>query len=297
MRWAIPLARLRFRRCRRWRCWCSGSGWPARSCRGWALLARVTWPTGRTLVHVLISGLLTQALAVHLPVPGADARRARRARRGDHLDEPRGHRAAGGDVPRRGPDLDAGRRAGRSACSRCWRPARADWSRSAVSTPSCCCCWPRWSASPRAASTSSGSAPTWTSGRRRPCRTRVALVPVAALAAVMPLHVTDPWKAAGAVAAVVLLNATVCMTMYVRGDQQLRRRRGGHAVRGHPRGRGPAVVADARSAARYRGRGRLWSSARRPAGSTPGAHASSVRTIQPATAEGSIASIRSISPP
>lgn len=32
----------------------------------------------------------------------------------------------------------------------------------------------------------------------------------------MPLIVTNPWKAAGAVAAVVLLNATLCMTMYVR---------------------------------------------------------------------------------
>src|SRR3954465_1044155 len=28
----------------------------------WALIARVTWPAGRTLVHVLISGLLAQAL-------------------------------------------------------------------------------------------------------------------------------------------------------------------------------------------------------------------------------------------
>jgi drug/metabolite transporter (DMT)-like permease len=28
----------------------------------WAALARVTWPTGRTLVHVLITGLLAQAL-------------------------------------------------------------------------------------------------------------------------------------------------------------------------------------------------------------------------------------------
>jgi drug/metabolite transporter (DMT)-like permease len=43
-----------------------------------------------------------------------------------------------------------------------------------------------------------------------------ALLPVAALATVMPWHVTDPWKAAGAVAAVVLLNATLCMTLYVR---------------------------------------------------------------------------------
>jgi drug/metabolite transporter (DMT)-like permease len=44
----------------------------------------------------------------------------------------------------------------------------------------------------------------------------VALLPVAALAMVMPWHVSDPWKAAGAVAAVVLLNATLCMALYVR---------------------------------------------------------------------------------
>jgi drug/metabolite transporter (DMT)-like permease len=44
----------------------------------------------------------------------------------------------------------------------------------------------------------------------------VALLPVAALATVMPWHVVDPWKAVGAMAAVVLLNATLCMAMYVR---------------------------------------------------------------------------------
>lgn len=33
----------------------------------------------------------------------------------------------------------------------------------------------------------------------------------------MPWTVTDPWKAAGAVAAVVLLNAVPAMTLYVRG--------------------------------------------------------------------------------
>jgi len=32
----------------------------------------------------------------------------------------------------------------------------------------------------------------------------------------MPFTVVDPWKAAGAVAAVVLFNATLCMTLYVR---------------------------------------------------------------------------------
>jgi len=44
----------------------------------------------------------------------------------------------------------------------------------------------------------------------------VAVLPVAALATIMPFEVTDPWKAAGAVAAVVLFNATLCMTLYVR---------------------------------------------------------------------------------
>lgn len=44
----------------------------------------------------------------------------------------------------------------------------------------------------------------------------VALLPVAALAMVMPWHAVDPWKAAGAVAAVVLLNASLCMALYVR---------------------------------------------------------------------------------
>ncbi|MDO3639992.1 DMT family transporter, partial [Mycolicibacterium arseniciresistens] len=44
----------------------------------------------------------------------------------------------------------------------------------------------------------------------------VSLLPVAALAAVMPLTVGDPWQAAGAVAAVVLLNAVLGMTLFVR---------------------------------------------------------------------------------
>jgi drug/metabolite transporter (DMT)-like permease len=43
------------------------------------------------------------------------------------------------------------------------------------------------------------------------------ILPVVALAAVMPWTVTDPWKAVGAVAAVVLLNAVLSMTLYVRG--------------------------------------------------------------------------------
>lgn len=44
----------------------------------------------------------------------------------------------------------------------------------------------------------------------------VCVVPVALLASSSPWQVTSPRKAALAVAAVVLLNATLCMTMYVR---------------------------------------------------------------------------------
>ena len=40
--------------------------------------------------------------------------------------------------------------------------------------------------------------------------------PVAVLTSLSPLAVHNPWRAAAAVAAVVLLNATLCMTMYVR---------------------------------------------------------------------------------
>jgi drug/metabolite transporter (DMT)-like permease len=44
----------------------------------------------------------------------------------------------------------------------------------------------------------------------------VSVVPVAVLAMLMPFTVSHPWKAACAVAAVVLFNATLCMTLYVR---------------------------------------------------------------------------------
>jgi len=36
------------------------------------------------------------------------------------------------------------------------------------------------------------------------------------LAGLMPFTMNDPWKAAGGIAAVVLLNATLCMTLFVR---------------------------------------------------------------------------------
>jgi drug/metabolite transporter (DMT)-like permease len=43
------------------------------------------------------------------------------------------------------------------------------------------------------------------------------LPPVIALTLLMPWHIADPWRAAAAVAAVVLLNAVLSMTLYVRG--------------------------------------------------------------------------------
>ncbi len=44
----------------------------------------------------------------------------------------------------------------------------------------------------------------------------VSVVPASLLLIWLPWSVTDPWKAAGAVAAVVLFNATTAMTFYVR---------------------------------------------------------------------------------
>ena len=87
----------------------------------------------------------------------------------------------------------------------------------------------------------------------------VALLPVAVLATVMPFTLVDPWKAAGAVAAVVLFNATVCMTLYVRAINN----HGAAAVAMlfavipavaglSPRKRGSPVVADAGPASRHR---------------------------------------------
>ena len=119
MRSGIPLGRLLFQRCRRWRYWFSGSGWQARSSSAWALITRVTlahWPhPGPRPRHRLAH----PGVAVHLPVPGAPARGARGAGCGDHLDESRRHRRVGDGVPRRAPDLDTGRRTG----TRCRRGA------------------------------------------------------------------------------------------------------------------------------------------------------------------------------
>jgi drug/metabolite transporter (DMT)-like permease len=108
----------------------------------------------------------------------------------------------------------------------------------------------------------------------------VALLPVAALATVMPFEVTDPWKAAGAVAAVVLLNASLCMTLYLRAFNI----HGGAAV---------AMLFAVIAAVAGLSPTQAGGAPRR----TPDGHASSDRTIQVATAEGSTESILSMSPP
>ena len=140
-----------------------------------------------------------------------------------------------------------------------WPPAQAGCLPSAESTrSSCCCSLLRWWPSRWAGSISSGSARAWTSGRPRRCRTPRALGASSGTGGVfMPFTVIhNPWQAAGAVAAVVLLNATLCMTHVRAGNQHLRRRGGGDAVRGHPRGRRPAVLAMLGPAARCRDRRR-----------------------------------------
>jgi drug/metabolite transporter (DMT)-like permease len=140
-----------------------------------ALTARVTWPTGRTLVHVLITGLLTQAMqfiCLYIALMhGAPAVLAACA----------GRLFAIGGVDTvvlllivALVSLAVGGVYQQQFCS------QVDFRASAA------------------------------------LQNGVALLPVAALATVMPWHVVDPWKAAGAVAAVVLFNAALCMSLYVR---------------------------------------------------------------------------------
>ena len=182
---------------------------------GWALISRVTWPTGRTLAHVLVAGLLTNALqfiCLYLALlHGAPA-------------------VLGAVIISMNPVVTAvlatmflgegmtwtrvgalilGVLAVLAACAgRLIAVGRVDTvvllllvALLAISTGGvyqqrfCTCVDFRATAA---------------------LQNGVALLPVAVLATVMPFTVADPWKAAGAVAAVVLLNATLCMTLYVR---------------------------------------------------------------------------------
>jgi drug/metabolite transporter (DMT)-like permease len=181
----------------------------------WALIARVTWPTGRTLAHVLVSGLLTQALqfiCLYLALlHGAPA-------------------VLGAVIISMNPVVTA-------LLATAFLGESLTWTRvgalvlGVVAVLAACA----------GRLLTIGGVDTvvlllivallsLAAGgvyQQRFCsgvdfrvtsalQNAVALLPVAVLATVMPFTVHDPWKAAGAVAAVVLLNATLCMTLYVR---------------------------------------------------------------------------------
>jgi drug/metabolite transporter (DMT)-like permease len=182
---------------------------------GWALIARVTWPTGRTLVHVLITGLLAQALQfICLYVAlmhGAPA-------------------VLGAVVISMNPVVTA-------VLAAMFLGEGLTWTRVGALVLGVfavlAACARRLFAIGGVDSVvlllmvalialAVGGV-----YQQRFCsdvdfrassalQNGVSLLPAAALATVMPWHVIDPWKAAGAVAAVVLLNATLCMTLYVR---------------------------------------------------------------------------------
>jgi drug/metabolite transporter (DMT)-like permease len=182
---------------------------------GWALIARVTWPTGRTLAHVLITGLLAQALqfiCLYLALMhGAPA-------------------VLGAVVISMNPVVTA-------VLAAMFLGEGLTWTRLGALVLGVlavlAACAGRLLAIGGVdtvvllllialISLAAGGV-----YQQRFCssvdframaalQNAVALLPVAALVTVMPWHMTDPWKAAGAVAAVVLFNATLCMTLFVR---------------------------------------------------------------------------------
>jgi drug/metabolite transporter (DMT)-like permease len=180
----------------------------------WALITRVTWPTGRTLAHVLVTGLLTQALqfiCLYLALlHGAPA-------------------VLGAVIISMNPVVTA-------LLATAFLDERLTWTRvgalvlGVVAVLAACA----------GRLITIGGVDTvvllllvallsLAAGgvyQQRFCsgvdfrataalQNAVALLPVAVLAMVMPFTVHDPWKAAGAVAAVVLLNATMCMAAAV----------------------------------------------------------------------------------
>jgi drug/metabolite transporter (DMT)-like permease len=182
---------------------------------GWALISRVTWPTGRTLLHVLVSGLLAQALqfiCLYIALMhGAPA-------------------VLGAVIISMNPVVTA-------LLAALFLGEGLTWTRVGALVLGVlavlAACAGRLLAIGRVdavvlllvvalISVAAGGVyqQKFCSGvdfrALAALQNGVALLPVAALATVMPWHVIDPWKAAGAVAAVVLLNATLCMTLYVR---------------------------------------------------------------------------------
>ncbi|GAC1645408.1 MAG: DMT family transporter [Mycobacterium sp.] len=182
----------------------------------WALVARVTWPTGRTLAHVLVTGLLTQALqfvCLYLALlHGAPA-------------------VLGAVVISMNPVVTA-------VLATMFLGESMTWTRVGALVLGMlavlAACAGRLFAiggvdtvvllllvALLAIAAGGVYQQRFCSGvdfrATAALQNAVALVPVAVLAALMPFTVTHPWKAAGAVAAVVLFNATLCMTLYVRG--------------------------------------------------------------------------------
>nr|WP_170981247.1 DMT family transporter [Mycolicibacterium sp. CR10] len=265
---------------------------------GWALLARVSWPTGRALVHVLISGLLAQGLlfaplylalehgapavlgAVIISMNPVLTTVLAASFLGERLTWTRVGALALGVV------AVLAACAGRLVAVGGIDPAVLLLLVSLVSIAAGGVYQQRFCSAVDFRATAA-------------LQNMVCVAPVIALAALTPQVVTDPVKAAGAIAAVVLLNATVCMTMYVRAINRYGAASVamlfavipavagllGWAMLGQRPDVGLAVGLVV-------GAGACWLNAREKGG-----QASRVSTIQVATAEGKTESRRSISPP
>jgi drug/metabolite transporter (DMT)-like permease len=182
----------------------------------WSWLARVTWPTGRTLVHVLISGLLAQGVlftCLYLALMhGAPA-------------------VLGAVIISMNPVVTA-------LLLATFLGERLSWTRIGALALGVLAVLASCAGRLMAVGgldpavllilVSLFSVAAGGVYQQRFCsgvdfRATAALqnaacvIPVVALAALMPWTVADPWKAAGAIAAVVLLNAVLSMTLYVRG--------------------------------------------------------------------------------
>lgn len=183
---------------------------------GWALIARVTWPTGRTLVHVLISGLLAQGLlftCLYVALMhGAPA-------------------VLGAVVISMNPVVTAVLAAMFLGEGLTWMRIGALVLGVLAVLAACAGRLMTVGGIDPAVLLLLVSLFSVAAGgvyQQKYCSTvdfrataalqnTVCIAPVVALALIMPFTVTDPWKAAGAVAAVVLLNAVLSMTLYVRG--------------------------------------------------------------------------------
>jgi drug/metabolite transporter (DMT)-like permease len=182
---------------------------------GWALWARVTWPTGRTLVHVLISGLLAQGvlftcLYIALMHGAPAVLGAVIISMNPVVTALLAAMFLGEGLTRtRVSALVLGVLAVLAACA--GRLAAVGGVDSAVLLILVSLF------SVAAGGVYQQKFCTGVDFRATAAlQNAVCVAPVVALAVIMPFTVADPWKAAVAVAAVVLLNATLCMTLYVR---------------------------------------------------------------------------------